>query len=258
MKVCFIKVLSGMFPKPTIPIERQHMTHQLAFDLPGAPTRHSRADFFTSPANLQALAAIDAWQAWPGRKMLLVGPQGAGKTHIARIWAEMAGATVIEATALAATDLDSLARAPVVVEDAECIAGNGDAEAALFHLHNLATPAHHLLITAATPPRDWGLALPDLQSRLQAAPLTTLPPPDDALLSAVLIKLFADHQIIVSPRLISYLVNRMDRSILAAQDIVARLDAAALALGRPVSRALAANLFPHDPVFDGLNSLANE
>lgn len=247
-----------MSPKPTTPIERQHMTHQLAFDLPGAPTRRSRADFFTSPANLQALAAIDAWQAWPGHKMLLVGPRGSGKTHIARIWAEMAGATIIQATALAATDLESLARAPVVVEDAEYIAGDGDAESALFHLHNLATPSHHLLITAATPPRDWGLGLPDLQSRLQAAPLTTLAPPDDALLSAVLIKLFADRQIIVSPQLITYLVNRMDRSISTAQDMVARLDAAALALGRPVSRALAASLFPHDPGTAGLDSLFNE
>lgn len=247
-----------MMPKIMPPIEGQQMAHQLAFDLPGAPIRRSRADFFTSPANQQALAAIDAWQDWPGRKMLLVGPEGAGKTHLARIWAEIAGATLIEAAALAATDLAFLARAPVVVEDAQLIAGNVAAETALFHLHNLAAPAHHLLITAMTPPRDWGLALPDLQSRLQAAALTTLAPPDDALLSAVLIKLFADRQIIVSPQLITYLVNRMDRSIAAAQDIVERLDAVALALGRPVNRALAANLFPQSQGADCLDTIANE
>lgn len=217
------------------------MFRQLALDLPRIPMR-SRADLFTSPANLPALAAVEDWQNWPGGKMLLVGPEGSGKTHIAHIWADSAAATLVSASYLAEADLPSLACAPVAIEDADRIAGNLAAEAALFHLHNLALPEGRLLITAASPPRDWGLTLPDLQSRLQAAPLTRLSPPDDALLSAVLIKLFADRQIAVSPNLIAYLLNRMDRSIAVAQDIVAKLDAASLALGRPVSRSLAAAL----------------
>jgi chromosomal replication initiation ATPase DnaA len=233
------------------------MIRQLAFDLPGAPLRHRRADFFPSPANQPALTAIDAWQGWPGGKMLLFGPKGAGKTHLACIWAEMAGATLITASALPNADLRTLARTPIAVEDADHIAGDPAAEAALFHLHNLALPHNHLLITAATPPRDWGLALPDLQSRLQAAAVTHLSPPDDGLLSAVLIKLFADRQINVTPPLISYLVNRMDRSLSCAQDMVARLDATALALGRPVTRALAADLFPQGPDADSLDSTPN-
>jgi chromosomal replication initiation ATPase DnaA len=222
---------------------------QLAFDLP-ARQAYRREDFFVSPANATALAAIDGWQGWPGGKMLLVGPQGSGKTHLARLWAQETGAACLPAADLATADLPALsAHGAVAVEDAETAAGQPGAEAAFFHLHNLVTQSGHLLVTAATPPRDWGLALPDLASRLQAAPVTRIEAPDDALLSAVLIKLFADRQITVPPTLIPYLVLRMERSIAAARDLVARLDAHALAAGRPVTRQLAAQLLdaaPHD------------
>jgi len=129
-----------------------------------------------------------------------------------------------------------------VIEDAQSIAGRRAAETALFHLHNLLAAEGRLLITADCPPRDWGLALNDLLSRTQAAPLTRLNPPDDALLSAVLIKLFADRQISVPPTLISYLISHMERSIAAARRVVAQLDSRALALGSPITRALAAEL----------------
>lgn len=131
-----------------------------------------------------------------------------------------------------------------MVEDADQI---GQAEAQLFHLHNLVTSTGGaLLLTAATPPRDWGLQLPDLLSRLQAAPIARLEAPDEGLLSAVLIKLFADRQLAVAPNLIPYLVSRMPRSVGAARALVAALDAAALALGRPVTRALAAEILEAD------------
>jgi chromosomal replication initiation ATPase DnaA len=223
---------------------------QLAFDLP-ARQAYRREDFFVSPANATALAAIDAWHGWPGGKMLLVGPQGSGKTHLARLWAQETRAACLPATDLSTADLPALsAHGAVAIEDAEAAAGHPGAEAAFFHLHNLVTQSGHLLVTAATPPRDWGLALPDLASRLQAAPVTRIEAPDDALLSAVLIKLFADRQITVPPTLIPYLVQRMERSIAAAGDLVARLDAHALAAGRPVTRQLAARVLdtaPPDP-----------
>lgn len=214
------------------------MTRQLTFDL-AANAALSRADFFVSPANALALQSIDAWEQWPGRKLLLVGPEGSGKTHLAQIWAASAGAVIVAATDLGTTNLGALADSRVVVEDADRI---GPAEDALFHLHNLVTPKGALLLTAATPPRDWGLALPDLASRMQATPIARLDPPDDALLSAVLIKLFADRQIAVPANLIPYLVSRMPRSIGAARGLVTELDARALALGRPITRHLAADV----------------
>ena len=218
------------------------MTRQLTFDLP-LQQAYRREDFFASPASAAGLAAVDGWRDWPGGKMLLVGPDGSGKSHLAHIWAAQVEAVLIDASDLAQADLPGLAAAGAVcVKDAESLAGHPGAETALFHLHNMLLPAGCLLITATTPPRDWGLALPDLQSRMQAAALTRLEPPDDALLSAVLIKLFADRQITVPPNLIGYLVSRMERSIAAARDMVAVLDARALAAARPVTRALAAEV----------------
>jgi chromosomal replication initiation ATPase DnaA len=217
---------------------------QLAFDLP-AQEAFRRADFYPSAANAEALAVIDHWPDWPGAKLLLIGPAGSGKTHLAHLWAEAAGAQIIAARDLAQADLPALAAGPVAVEDADRIGGNRGAETALFHLHNMLA-GQGLMVTANTPPRDWNLCLPDLQSRLQAASIATLAPPDDALLSAVLVKLFNDRQIAVPPNLISYLVQRMDRSIAAARALVAELDASALALGRPVTRALAAEVLDLD------------
>lgn len=216
------------------------MIRQLTFDLP-ARTAWRREDFFVSPANAAALAALDDWRNWPGGKMVLTGPKGSGKTHLAKLWAAETGAAVLPATALAEADLPALsALGAVAVEDADAAAGDGACEAAFFHLHNLVTQSGHLLVTAATPPRDWHLTLPDLASRLQAAALARIEAPDDALLSAVLIKLFADRQLAVPPALIPYMVQRMERSIDAARDLVARLDARSLAEGRAITRAMAA------------------
>lgn len=222
------------------------MIRQLAFDLP-AREAWRREDYFLSPANATALAAVDDWRNWPGGKLLLTGPQGSGKTHLARLWASETGAAVLPAADLAEADLPALsAHGAVAVEDAEAAAGHPQREAAFFHLHNLVTQAGHLLVTAQHPPRDWGLRLPDLASRLQAAPVARIDAPDDALLSAVLIKLFADRQITVPPALIPYLLARMERSIAAARDLVARLDAHALAAARPITRQLAADVLGED------------
>jgi chromosomal replication initiation ATPase DnaA len=216
---------------------------QLAFDLPNAEAM-TRADFFVAPSNALALQTVEDWQSWPGRKLVLVGPEGSGKTHLAQVWADLSGGLVLAAADLPGARLAALAGRPVAVEDADRLPP--EAEAALFHLHNLVTEGGALLLTAQTPPRDWGLRLPDLVSRIQAAPLARLEAPDDALLSAVLVKLFADRQVAVPPNLIPYLVSRMPRSIGAARALVAALDAAALAEQRPITRALAAGLLGDD------------
>ncbi len=215
----------------------------MAFDL-GHGESYDLAGFFSSPANGGALAMIGDDTAWPGGKLLLVGPEGAGKTHLAHIWAT-GSATIVAANDLPGLNLRTLGPR-VAVEDAELIGGNAAAEEALFHLHNLilpaAQPSGRLLVTARTAPRDWGLHLPDLLSRMQATAIARLDPPDDALLAAVLVKLFADRQIAAPPNLIPYLVTRMERSIAAARDLVARLDRLALAEGRGITRQLAAEI----------------
>jgi chromosomal replication initiation ATPase DnaA len=215
---------------------------QLAFDLPARPAL-GREDFFVSPANAGAVALIEGWRDWPARKLVLAGPRGAGKTHLAHVWAGLAGARIVAAETLAEADIAALAAAPVAVEDAEAIAGRADAEAALFHLHNLVlAEGHALLVTAGAPAGRWGLALPDLASRMEAALLARLAPPDDALLAAVLAKLFADRQLAPAPDCVPYLARRIERTFEAARATVAAIDARALATGRRVTRALAAEV----------------
>lgn len=214
------------------------MARQLTFDLPVRPAL-GRGDFFVSPANALALAALEAPGDWPAGKLMLIGPEGAGKSHLARVWANAEAAEVVAAADLATRPAPPQSRA-VVVEDADRIAGMRTAETALFHLHNLVlAEGGQLLLTARTAPGRWPMVLPDLASRLQATATARLGPPDDALLAAVLAKLFADRQIRVPPALIPWLVARMDRSFAAADALVASLDAAALAAGRPISLALA-------------------
>jgi chromosomal replication initiation ATPase DnaA len=200
-----------------------------------------RADFLCGHGNETALALIDHWTDWPARALALTGAEGSGKSHLAAIWAQAAGARVIAARALDAASVpQALATGALAVEDAD--RGKLD-EAALFHLLNLAREqAAYVLITARRPPANWPTKLPDLASRLRALPVVTLDPPDDALLAAVLVKLFADRQLAVDERLIEFLVNRIERSFAAAQAAVAELDSEALRLKRPVSRALAAEI----------------
>jgi chromosomal replication initiation ATPase DnaA len=211
------------------------MPRQLSFDLP-VRTALGRGDFFVSPANATALAMIESWQNWPARKLLLLGPRGAGKTHLAHVWAAQSGARLLSARDLASADIPGLATGPLAVEDCAELAGDPEAETALFHLHNLAlAEGHPLLFTAAAPPRDWGLTLPDLASRMQGTPSVAIAPPDDALLTALLMKLFTDRQLSPAPALLPYLTARIDRSFAAAQATVDALDAAALEAGKPLT-----------------------
>ncbi len=222
------------------------MIRQLAFELP-LEAAYRREDFFVSPANAHALAAVEQWHDWPGGKLLLVGPSGSGKTHLTHLWADSVGAVIVPGSSLAQADLPALSEVgAVAVEDAQTVAGDPTAEAALFHLHNLVVQRGSLLMTADAPGRDWGLQLADLKSRVEAASIARLDAPDDALLSAVLVKLFADRQTTVAPTLIPWLVARMERSIAAARTLVAEMDARALAERKPITRATAKGLLDSD------------
>lgn len=214
------------------------MADQLAFDWPGGVAR-GPDDFFVSEANAQAFAMVSAPESWPEGKLVLVGPKGAGKSHLAGIFRAARAADLIHASALPATYRTD-ARA-VVVEDAEHLPSS--AQEALFHLHNNLRAANGLLLlTASTPPARWSVTLPDLASRMQATTVIEIADPDDALLSALIMKLFADRQISPKPALVHYLVKRIERSYAAAAAIVGALDQASLAEGRKINQSLAAEL----------------
>lgn len=213
---------------------------QLAFDLPLAP-RFGREDFLVSPSNEQAYALIESWPNWPDTILLLRGPGGSGKSHLASIWAETAHAWTIDASEITPDKVPHL-----VSNGALAIEDMGRAirdEAALFHLLNLARERKaYLLATCETPPDSWGLQTPDLLSRLRLAPSVSLDAPDDALLKAVLVKLFVDRQLVVDTSVVDYIALRIERSLAKASELVTLLDKEALSRGRRVSRAIAAEI----------------
>jgi chromosomal replication initiation ATPase DnaA len=192
-----------------------------------------RTDFLVGASNAAAVAWIDAWPGWPGAALVLAGPAGSGKTHLGCVWRSRNGAVSVAGEALTA-ELAGDLPATLVVEAADAAP-----ERALLHLHNaVAERRGALLLIARTPPARWAVALPDLASRLAALPVASIEPPDDALIGAVLGKLFADRQLTVSPALTSYLVERMERSLEEANRLVAAIDAESLARRRPITAKL--------------------
>lgn len=214
--------------------------HQLALALPHTESL-TRDNFLEGPSNATALGLIDGWPDWPNRVMLLAGPEGCGKSHLAAIWAERAGARIIAARDLAEDAVpDLVAAGAVAVEDLD---GAPFDERGLFHLLNLAREERaFVLITSRQPPTALSLTLPDLGSRLRAVPVVALGPPDDQLFLALLVKFCADRQMTVDAGVINYLATRIERSVAAARAAVARLDGESLRLRRPVTRALAAEV----------------
>jgi chromosomal replication initiation ATPase DnaA len=213
---------------------------QLAFALPHAESL-TRDNFLEGPANAAGLALIDAWPEWPGRTLLLVGPEGSGKSHLAAIWAEEAGARSTTAHTLSPADVPAaLATGALVVEDLKPAAFD---ERALFHLLNLAREEQaYVLITSRVLPSSFEIELRDLHSRLRAVPAVSLREPDDQLFRALIVKFCADRQLAVDEALVSYLATRIDRSYVAVRAAVELLDREGLRLGRPINRALAAEL----------------
>jgi chromosomal replication initiation ATPase DnaA len=202
----------------------------------------AREDFLEGPPNKAALARIESFPNWPDRIMALVGPQGAGKSHLAAIWVGQAGARFVAGRALEAASVPAvLATGAVVVED--LAAGTFD-ERALFHLLNMAREeGAFVLLTARTAPASWTMSVPDLGSRLRSIPVIALSAPDDELLRALIVKLFADRQLAIDESLVGYLVTRIERSFAAARAAVDMLDREALRRQRPANRALAAELW---------------
>ena len=216
---------------------------QLPLALPHAPS-YGREDFVPGPSNEVALKLIESWPAWPSPVVLLVGPSGSGKTHLVHIWATLADAEIIRAADLTA-NAEVATGAEIAVED---VAPESVPEAALFHLINSVREARgSLLLTSRSPPDDWRVDLPDLRSRLRLAAPAALGAPDDELLRKVLVKLFADRQLMVDKAVIDYLISRMERSLSAAVSVVEALDREALAAGRSITRPMAAAVVSRMP-----------
>lgn len=210
---------------------------QLPLDL-GHRSAMGEDDFLVAPGNADAVAWLDSWPDWPAPALVLFGPGGCGKSHLAQIWRARSRASLIGPEDLSVEAVPDLLRPirAVVVDRAQEVAGDPQSERALFHLYNAAKEQNgHLLLLAREAPINWVLRLPDLRSRLLAAPAVGMAMPDDALLMAVLVKLFADRQIRVGQDVIEWLMTRTERSFANARVVVDRLDRAALAAKRAIT-----------------------
>jgi chromosomal replication initiation ATPase DnaA len=197
-----------------------------------------REDLVVTPANAEAVSMIDRWPDWPSPVVVLAGPAGSGKSHLAAIWREWSGAASVPAAQL--SEIEGAPAGPVLIDG---IGGGPFDEAALFHVVNaVRANGMNLLLTSRRFPLAWGVRLPDLVSRLKAATSVEVHEPDDALLEGVIAKLFADRQVEVEPHVVSYLARRIERSVATAIDVVDRLDRAALGEKSRITRVLAARI----------------
>lgn len=209
---------------------------QLPFDL-GHGIGYSRDDLVVSPSNEQAARLVDDWPDWPSTVMVMAGPAGSGKTHLASIWREHADAVPVDPAQMVDAFATIGSRA-ALIDDIDALPVD---EQGLFHLINAVREAgSSLLLTARRFPAAWGIALPDLASRLKAAATVEIHEPDDLLLAGVITKLFADRQVAVEPHVVQYLVRRIERSLATAIRVVDRLDRIALEQKSRITRALAA------------------
>lgn len=212
---------------------------QLPLDLAHAQAS-SRDDLVIGPSNMQAVALVDRWPDWPAPVAVLAGPAGSGKSHLAAIWREVSGATKLLPGELGPEAVAAAGQGPVLIDDIDSAPID---ETGLFHLVNAVRQNNtFLLMTSRRFPLGWGVALPDLVSRLKAAATVEIDEPDDELLIAVTMKLFSDRQIEVEPHVVQFLVRRIERSLLSAIEAVARLDRAALERQSRITRALAAEI----------------
>ena len=212
---------------------------QLPLDLAHQPG-FSRDELVVSPSNQAAVSLIDRWPDWPANLMVIAGPPGSGKSHLASIWARKAEALSIDLADPGAIAVATLLGMNLLID------GIGEAsidENALFHTINATRAADkHVLITSRSWPAQWNIKLPDLLSRIKSAPMVEIAEPDDDLLSGVIVKLFADRQIDVDSMVVRFLVSRIERSLDTAQDVVTRIDQAALESKSRITRQLAASV----------------
>lgn len=210
---------------------------QIPFDL-GHRTAMGRDDFLIAPNNQDAVAWIDLWPEWPAPVLILYGPVASGKSHLAAVWGEKANAACVRPSSLNDSSIREIASAAkhIILEDADKLIGNVEGEKGLFHLYNLFKEERRsVLLTLQEPPVRRAFAIPDLASRLRAAPAVAIREPDDVLLGAILVKLFNDRQLRVSTEVVSYILSHMERSFEEARRVVSEADLRAITEKRAVS-----------------------
>lgn len=218
-------------------VSRRGRNEQLALEL-GHGSAQSRDDLIITDPLTAAAAVIDAWPGWPSPIVVLCGPKGAGKSHLANIWRSRADPLEVSLANHAGPDPVALRDRHLLLEDIDRAPFD---DTTLFHLINsVRQGGQTMLVTARLWPSAWDVELADLRSRLKAATTVEIGEPDDELLSLVIVKLFADRQVAVEPRVVSYLVTRMERSYDAARALVAMIDRLALARRARITTALAA------------------
>lgn len=218
---------------------------QLPLDL-GHRTAMGREDFLIAPGNQDAVAWIDLWPEWPAPALVLYGPIASGKSHLAAVWCDQSGAVKIPANDLNEKNVQDIAArgAHLVIDDADVLIGDVSREKALFHLYNLfKEEKRSLLIVMQEAPVRRAFTLPDLASRLRAAPCVAIREPDDMLLAAVLVKLFNDRQLRVSSDVINYILPRIERSFDAARRLIEEVDRRALSEKKSVTTSLLRDIF---------------
>lgn len=213
------------------------LPRQLPLELTHGEGR-SRDDLVVTAANEQAVSLVENWPHWPAPVMIIAGPAGSGKTHLAEIWCQEAGAQRVDGASIGPEVIRAASDWPMLVEDAD----RPDLDqTGLFHLINaIRSGRQHLLLTARQFAGGWGVDLPDLASRLRAAATVEIQEPDDMLLAGVIVKLFADRQVVIEPHVVQFLVRRMERSLSAAREIVALIDRMAMERKTRITRTLAA------------------
>lgn len=220
-------------------MEERDRPRQLPLDLAHGEGR-TRDDLVVTPANEQALGLVERWPEWVSPVALLAGPQGSGKSHLAEIWLGESGALRVEPGNIGAEIVELARERPILVDDADRPELD---QRGLFHLINAVKQSHsHLLLTARRFPSSWGVEIPDLLSRLRAAQIVEIAEPDDMLLTGVLMKLFADRQVVVDPHVIQYITRRMERSLSSARHLVDLLDRTALERKSRITRPLASEV----------------
>jgi DnaA regulatory inactivator Hda len=222
---------------------------QLPFDFDHRPSL-TGDNFLVVESNQAAVGWLDRWPDWPTPALVIYGPAGCGKTHLVHAFLTRSGGRSLAILDMSADEpRDLIEDVPVcVIEDADRFIKAG-MEDALLHLYNaLKETGGHVLLTSRQPPSRWQVKLPDLRSRLNTATAVPIGAPDDTLMGAIVVKLFADRQLKVGPDVVAFMLARMERSFEAARELVARIDAAALKERRNITVRLVREVLKDDDV----------